>query len=278
MVEQGESGWHSEQTAYAYEEYAQAYSMYKATAADLVAIADITPGMTVIDLACGTGIVTGTILEQLGNTGQIIGVDMSEAMLAIARRKIDAANVRLVRSAAECVHEAVTAEADVAVCNSAFWQMRIGATVTSLSNTLKDDGRFVFNLPQGFFFGTGEMSPPPVSSPTLIQLILEIATTEYGYIPRAPVRWRGPLDFATLECIMETCGFIITSHRTITYHKPAEETLAFFKIPIMLESRFPGLPVAARMAALEKAWQRYEKRDTTGDWTYFITKKRAPAV
>ncbi|MDQ6834206.1 MAG: methyltransferase domain-containing protein [Chloroflexota bacterium] len=87
MAESSERGWHSERTAHAYEEYAQAHSMYKATAHDLVAIAGITPGMTVVDVACGTGIVTEAILEQLGETGSVTGVDRSSAMLAIARRK-----------------------------------------------------------------------------------------------------------------------------------------------------------------------------------------------
>jgi len=279
MTESIERGWHSERTAHAYEEYAQAHSMYKVTAHDLVAIAEIAPGMTVVDVACGTGIVTEAILGRLGETGSVIGVDMSREMLAVAGEKIQAANVAFVQSPAERLNEGIEATADVAVCNSAFWQIRMSEALTALGIVLKANGRFVFNLPHGFFRFTAEDAPVS-SSPSLYQLMLDIATREYGSTPPERLRQRRPLDFALVKCAIEKSGFALASYQTITYQKPVEVTLAFLRIPIMLESRLPGLPEAARIAILEKAWAQYEKTNVplADTWTYFVTENRTNAA
>jgi demethylmenaquinone methyltransferase/2-methoxy-6-polyprenyl-1,4-benzoquinol methylase len=65
------------------------------------------PGATVIDIACGTGLNFPIIEKIIGPGGQIIGVDLTDAMLARARDRVKAHgwnNVSLVQSdAAEYV-------------------------------------------------------------------------------------------------------------------------------------------------------------------------------
>lgn len=46
----------------------------------------LAPGDRVLDIACGTGIVARVAKERLGDTGQIVGVDLSPDMLVVARR------------------------------------------------------------------------------------------------------------------------------------------------------------------------------------------------
>ena len=43
-------------------------------------------GESVLDVACGTGIVARLARERVGDTGRVVGVDVSPAMLAVARR------------------------------------------------------------------------------------------------------------------------------------------------------------------------------------------------
>jgi SAM-dependent methyltransferase len=45
------------------------------------------PGARVLDLACGTGIVTRQVAEAVGEQGKVVGVDLSPDMLAVARSK-----------------------------------------------------------------------------------------------------------------------------------------------------------------------------------------------
>jgi demethylmenaquinone methyltransferase/2-methoxy-6-polyprenyl-1,4-benzoquinol methylase len=65
------------------------------------------PGAAVIDIACGTGLNFPIIEKIIGPGGQIVGVDLTDAMLAHARDRVKAhgwRNVRLVQSdAAEYV-------------------------------------------------------------------------------------------------------------------------------------------------------------------------------
>jgi demethylmenaquinone methyltransferase/2-methoxy-6-polyprenyl-1,4-benzoquinol methylase len=59
------------------------------------------PGATVIDVACGTGLNFPIIEEIIGPGGQIVGVDLTDAMLAHARDRVRAHgwnNVSLVQS------------------------------------------------------------------------------------------------------------------------------------------------------------------------------------
>jgi len=51
---------------------------------------DLEPGDTVIDIGCGTGLNFPIILDRIGPTGAIIGVDLSDAMLAEAHKKVEA--------------------------------------------------------------------------------------------------------------------------------------------------------------------------------------------
>jgi ubiquinone/menaquinone biosynthesis C-methylase UbiE len=52
----------------------------------LCAVAGVAPGQTVLDVACGTGIVTRTAADLVGSGGTVVGVDLNEAMLTVAAR------------------------------------------------------------------------------------------------------------------------------------------------------------------------------------------------
>ena len=52
----------------------------------LATIAGVAPGQSVLDVACGTGVVARTVVDQQGGDGRVVGVDLNEGMLAVARR------------------------------------------------------------------------------------------------------------------------------------------------------------------------------------------------
>ena len=52
----------------------------------LVDVAGVAPGHAVLDVACGTGIVAREAARRVGERGQVVGVDLNPAMLAVARR------------------------------------------------------------------------------------------------------------------------------------------------------------------------------------------------
>ena len=47
------------------------------------------PGDTVLEIGCGTGLNFGLVQERIGPTGKLIGVDLTDAMLAQARARVE---------------------------------------------------------------------------------------------------------------------------------------------------------------------------------------------
>jgi ubiquinone/menaquinone biosynthesis C-methylase UbiE len=58
---------------------------------DLAARLVPTPDMRVLEVACGTGLVTRRLLERLGGSGSILATDLNEPMLAYGRSQIPGA-------------------------------------------------------------------------------------------------------------------------------------------------------------------------------------------
>ena len=52
----------------------------------LLEAADVRAGQDVLDVACGTGIVSRHAAERVGPTGHVTGLDLNPAMLAVASR------------------------------------------------------------------------------------------------------------------------------------------------------------------------------------------------
>lgn len=54
-----------------------------------VGLLDPKPGDTVVDVGCGTGLNLSHLVDAVGATGRVVGVDRSSDMLRVARRRIE---------------------------------------------------------------------------------------------------------------------------------------------------------------------------------------------
>jgi ubiquinone/menaquinone biosynthesis C-methylase UbiE len=57
--------------------------------AQVMALLQPQPGERALDIGCGPGLTTRALAEAVGDTGQVLGVDIAAPMLSIARRRCD---------------------------------------------------------------------------------------------------------------------------------------------------------------------------------------------
>ena len=76
--------WLEAETARRYQLFAQQTTMYQELSRMIVELAGIEPGMSVLDLGCGTGVTTQAVLTELGERGRVYALDLSAAMLDVA--------------------------------------------------------------------------------------------------------------------------------------------------------------------------------------------------
>jgi ubiquinone/menaquinone biosynthesis C-methylase UbiE len=85
----------------------------------MLALAALAPGEHVLDLACGTGLVTLAAAESVGPKGSVLGTDLSGQMVEVARRRAaerQLSNVKFKRMDAETL-DLPDATFDVVLCS-----------------------------------------------------------------------------------------------------------------------------------------------------------------
>ena len=67
-------------------------ALFREWAARILDAAGVEPGDAVLDVACGTGILARAAAHLVGQSGSVVGLDVNEGMLAVARQKAPAIN------------------------------------------------------------------------------------------------------------------------------------------------------------------------------------------
>lgn len=117
-------------------------------AEDLIRLADVQSGEKVLDVACGTGIVTRLAAEKTGPSGSITGLDKNPGMLAVARSVVDT-------EVPVDWHEAGAEEMplpdkafDVVFCQAGLQFVEDKpAALNEMNRVLADPGRVYINMP-----------------------------------------------------------------------------------------------------------------------------------
>jgi ubiquinone/menaquinone biosynthesis C-methylase UbiE len=141
------TGWQLEQdSALAYEQYLVP-AIFDQFARSLVALAAPAPGERVLDLACGTGVVARHAAPLVEPDGQVTGVDVNPAMLAVASANAPGVEWREADAARLPFGDG---EFDVGLCEQAlmFFPDR-AAALGELRRVLAPGGRFAISVWRG---------------------------------------------------------------------------------------------------------------------------------
>jgi ubiquinone/menaquinone biosynthesis C-methylase UbiE len=271
--------WDTPENARAYRAHTLEHDEYREWSDRLVELAEIGPGMTVLDLGCGTGVTTDSLFRAQGDAIRILALDGSEAQLLEARRSSPSSAVEHLLSYAENLTTVVTVPIDRVLSNAAFWQMKPLETFRELSRVVARECRFAFNLFPTQLGRTGEElewiyapslagadlpaeKPPPQT--TLSGTMRAVAHREFGYDTEDAL---SPDEGATIARrekyadqfarALDETGFEIALKEIFWVRTTPESEYSWYKIPIFRRNVFPNLDVETSGRILEAAYERW---------------------
>jgi ubiquinone/menaquinone biosynthesis C-methylase UbiE len=143
------SGWQLNGSGpYAYQDYI-ADPVLRPGVQPLIEAAEIGPGDRVVDLACGTGMVTRALLERVGSSGTVLGIDLNPTMLEAAEelsgdRAADGIDWRRGDAASLPIEDGA---ADAIVCQQGFqFFADKSAALSEMDRALDNAGRMALSV------------------------------------------------------------------------------------------------------------------------------------
>ena len=252
--------WFDQETARRYQTFTEQTTMYQELSQIMVDLAQIKSTMQLLDLGCGTGVTSQLVLKQLGPTGHIQALDVSEPMIKIAHQNISSRQVTFIQADAAVCANHVKKPIDRILCNSVFWQFRQKSQVIQhLRQIIAPDGWFIFNVPEPYFI----FNDIPRSDKVGI-LFKQLAAERHGV---------GQQDQRTMTVFLERHGFEIVTTKTVTRTRTAQENMLFLQIPVTTAWMEPPLDYKTRMTLLDEA-QQMAKPDKPAKrrWLYVVVR------
>jgi ubiquinone/menaquinone biosynthesis C-methylase UbiE len=220
-------------------------------AAELIDVAALRPGERVLDVACGTGIVTRLAAERVGADGAVAGVDINRGMLGVAR---STARPELGIVWYEVGAEALAfqdASFDVALCQMGlqFFPDKLAA-LRQVRRVLVPGGRLVLNVP----------GPTPRIFGTLAdELARHVKPEAAGFVHQV----FSLHEVQQLESLVSDAGFVDVSIRA------SDKRLHLGAPEEFLWQYVRSTPLAAAVAELDVGRRATFAREIVAQWEPF---------
>ena len=190
-------------------------AIFRPWAADLVSRAALRSGERVVDIACGTGIVSRLAAERVGAGGRVVGLDINPAMLEVAKSRAGVgAAIEWQQASADAIPFS-QASFDVALCQEAlqFFPDRVAA-LSEMHRVLTAGGRLVASVWRDI------QNCPGYSA------LADAMARHVGPEPASFVRAMGSLDSRdVLEAELAGAGFheVVVSSNAMAIRFPSPE-------------------------------------------------------
>ena len=221
-------------------------------AADLIERAQPEPGEFVVDVACGTGVVTRLAAERVGASGHVVGVDLVPEMLEVAAAAPMPSSASIEWRQGDAGSLPLPDESyDLALCQLGlmFFPDRTAA-VQEMRRVLSPGGRLVVNVPAPIppLFGImaealGRHINPDL--PGFVRAVFSLGESEL----------RGLLDDAHFRDVTVT-----SATRTLRLPPPNEFFWQYLQVT----------PIAVLVAAADEDRRRALEDDVVSRWCDFV--------
>lgn len=235
----------------AFDAYNSRYGFFKQTNATLISLIPFENCGIYVDLGCGTGIGIASLLEKNCQFMEAIGIDSSPYMLEIARQRYKRnPTVRFIEDRAESITQHLNGgSVDIAICNSAFWQMNTEIVLHQISRVLKEGGIFIFNMVEECLPEMRKIGTKGLFLEKMFQWIKE----EFDIIPNVPWKEYHQYDLPKIYKEIRALGLEIVCVKALKLYRDPEELLNFLCMPRQSSRLFPGLPQDVRVEILKQS-------------------------
>jgi SAM-dependent methyltransferase len=249
-----ENPWNSEANAEEYDHFVRDGGIYRHLARDLATRLEVDRANRVLDIACGTGAATEACLSELSSEGEVVGLDASAEMVAVAEAQIPDPRAHFRVAAAADLAQVCDGPVDRAVCSAALWHFPSHRAVfRALAQVLDPvDGVFAFNLSAAMV-----RSAPTTVHP--FQVTLTRAIEEAGGGP--PQEPMSQIDLSRLDQTLVEEGFEPTERSAVRYRCAQRELMNLVEIPALMEPLAPELGEWQRAAVVQEARRRSDPEE-----------------
>ncbi len=248
----------------------------------LVDMAEVKAGQRIVDLACGTGLVTELIADRMrgAKNSVIIAIDQSAISLKQAMENLTGVRdsaIQFIQSRVELLSETLKESADTIIfCNAIHYIADKDALVTDISKALKPGGTFAFNTS---FFNGGQHPDSLKFYRKWMFKSIRILRAEYSLSPirTEKVESRKHLTPQEYRELMESNGFDVIKQEIDTIAVPIEGWLDISDFEDFIQGTLPGVNLSKASAALKKGvtqtYQEMEIESVPRNWMRMVSNR-----